>query len=696
MTGSSARAIIIWGLAIWSWAGTPALHAQRQTVVRRIEIPAASEEPIVLVRFHSCELLDRGARGVAVVDADDEPVTFQILKHNEEGETVLAVDGRGASLPLALHYGDDPQTERRKVGHVPISLVMRTFSLQPGHQITQLPQVRSLIDTPRADGVMLIPNVYQGHNPFGPDQGYVADVSGLVDIDSNEQVQLFSVSSHQSALSIDDRSVLRTVEANVTGDSEEIAKTAIPVALAGGRHTIRYRFLNADDRPVAILGRIDEDGAARMLDGNWFVHHQEASLGRARTDGPSPAMGFDVKSVDHISHDGILYSRIALQPIAPPPDGMAYRWRFGDGTRSRPADATTTGHDNNVATEHVYVSAASGWSTWRVTLELVDQEGDVEQSAAATIRPTVLQIHGIHDNDRLTRCAQILANVDYTEAGPQLLETLYKFAQNLEFPSLMAPLTSAYVSRYSNRSGDLALDMKYTLAEHLAGSDPDRALALFDEVAQSDRQSWRAACAAAQVLDLMIFDLERTKKLDPRIGTLAIGRPPRARALLQVRLGDMYRVAGDVEQAAEAYRKVHDRQQTPDDAQKAGVLDRAYHETAIAYLQQERYPALRDVLFQWEADFPMAKLGGDLPLLIGRYFQAVGTHQRAAMEYQTLLKLNPLHHARPEIAFRLGESLTELGRDDEAQIWFAMLIKEYPNSPFAEQAYYLMDSSDRW
>ena len=108
----------------------------------------------------------------------------------------------------------------------------------------------------------------------------------------------------------------------------------------------------------------------------------------------------------------------------------------------------------------------------------------------------------------------------------------------------------------------------------------------------------------------------------------------------------------------------------------------AYRETADAYLTQERWPALRDVLFQWEADFPLAKLGGDLPLLTGRYFQAVGDDPRAIMEFQSLLDLNPLHPGRPEILHRLARSLERTGRRDDAREMDEQLAEEYPKSPF--------------
>ena len=95
---------------------------------------------------------------------------------------------------------------------------------------------------------------------------------------------------------------------------------------------------------------------------------------------------------------------------------------------------------------------------------------------------------------------------------------------------------------------------------------------------------------------------------------------------------------------------------------------------------------MRDQLLQWEADFPQAKLGGDLPLLTGRYFQAIGNHSRAAIEYETLLKLNPIHPSTPQVTFRLAQSKVQLGKMPEATMLFTRIMEKYPNSPFADQA----------
>ncbi|MAE61818.1 MAG: hypothetical protein CMJ49_10745 [Planctomycetaceae bacterium] len=685
-------ALTLGAIAISCCICSPPAVAQPHTIVRPIEIPFASAEPIVLLRFHACGFLDRRATGLAVVDADDQPTPFEILKHNPAGETVLAVDARDMQLPLALHYGDKPLPRLTRREQVPISLVLRTFALPDRQQPPQPAAVRALLSSPRADGVMFVDRIFQGHNPFGPNEHYIAEFRGLLDSPDDQTLRMFTIASHQSRVSIDGHTALQSSETNITRDSERIAEEARPIKLPAGRHALRYQHFQATGRPVAVLGHINPSDAAVPLDTHQFVHHQEATLGPPVARHTSTPLAFDVQPVDHLSDDGRLFSRFALQPITSPPDGHFYRWQFSDGTQSGSPNP-----DPPHATEHVFISPPNKFATWRVTLELLDKHDRIVRQASTTIRPVLhASPHGISDTEKLKQFARVIGQADYTHARADLLITLYHLIKHTEQTDLIAPIAQLVYQDVRSRDPALAADMLYIVAEHLSEHDPQRALELFQQLAESRRDPWRAACAAAQMLDLMIFQLDQADRVNARIRDLVKNRSARAQTLLRVRLGDTHRVAGRIDRAAQAYESAHQDRKNAMPARQAEVLERAYRETALAYLQQQRHPALRDLLFQWEADFPTAKLGGELPLLLGRYFQAVGNHRRAVIEYESLLKVSPLHHARPEIAFRLAESLTTLNRHDDTERWYRTILLDYPNSTFAEKAADVVGIPESW
>jgi tetratricopeptide (TPR) repeat protein len=324
-----------------------------------------------------------------------------------------------------------------------------------------------------------------------------------------------------------------------------------------------------------------------------------------------------------------------------------------------------------------------------MTLELKDQNGRVRDKAISFLRPRVLgHFSSVRDRQQLLAHAQAIAAGRYDQAEEDSILALFRLVENTERPALMAPLAEPFVRRFGKRRSKVMDSMKYALATYIASNDPHRAADLFADLARSAEDSWQGACAAAEYLDLLFFRISETQDPVRFITPLLGGRTRREVALLKARRGDLHRVAGDAERALKAYRDAQRVAYRELDRRQAAVLQSAYRETALSYLQQERYPALRDLLFQWEADFPAGKQGGDLPLLTGRYYQAVGDPKRARIEYETILKLNPLHSRAPEITFRLAQSLDDLGEKDEARAKFATVVRQYPNSPFARNARY--------
>ncbi len=424
---------------------------------------------------------------------------------------------------------------------------------------------------------------------------------------------------------------------------------------------------------MALVGAIAPKGRALPLPSRLLVHHARATLGPAKAVGDRPAVGFDVKQLDQISYDERVYQRFEFVAIAPPPEGLSYQWDFGDG-------ATAEGR----RVRHVFVD---GEALPRVELRLMRGARMVGR-AASGVRPVTLDgYHGIDHAELVADYARTAAAVTWTRtAGPQRVRALYDLAATTERPRLMAPLAEVFLAHWPGERGETVDAMRYTLASYLADEDAERAAALFGQLARTASDAWLAARAAAEQADLLIFQLDRPDEAEQRLRVHMRGRSPRELALLKARRGDIARRQGNLEQARETYEQARDIRRRELAARQAAVLERAHRETALAYLKQQRYPALRDVLFQWEADFPMAKLGGDLPLITARYYQAIGDHARAATELQALLGLNPLHPSRPEIAYRLGLSLAQLGRDREARQWLDDLVEKYPKSPFADDA----------
>ena len=651
-----------------------------QTISRPIQLPkSASKAKVGLVWFYSGGHIDRKGKGVAVVDAKGEPVGRRVLANDPDGQTWLAVDLSGGAEGLKLEYDSKPLRSAKVDDKITPSLVLQTYRLRgkPGKKVDGLERV---IAGTLPLGTMTASNIYMAHNPFGDSQLFITSVEGLIRVGKQRTLRLFSAHDDVGFLHIDGKQIVRGSKPNISRSSEHHMASAKSVELSPGEHRVRYVHAQLKDRSLAMLGFISGERAV-PLPAHFFVHHPEAKLGNASSEGPKPPVGFDARQLDQLGcGTSRVYTRWRLEPIAPAPEGAEYRWNFGDGT--------SMVHPAAGPIEHVFVSKANELGKWAVTLELAEGPAKKLGSARSRLQEmTVSNVQSARNTSLVRAYAEAMYPCDYRQAPSELLGRLYRLLAFAEEPELVAPLVEACLKGAPRELDKAGWDMRYALAELIARDEPERAAKLYFRLANSSKvDSWKTTCAAAQYIDLAIFRLDRGDQVRSLVYSLLGRRTARERALLLGRLGDVHRLAGKVEEAGKAYQDARRLTRGQTGELKAAVLDRAYREAALDALKHEKHPAMRDVLFQWEADFPTAKLGSDLPLLTGRYFQAVGNEARAAIEFETLLKLNPEHPSRPEIAFRLGQSMAKLGKKDKAAEWFGEVAGKYPNSPFAAEA----------
>ncbi|MCX5658552.1 MAG: hypothetical protein NTW19_02375 [Planctomycetota bacterium] len=661
-----------------------------QVISRPIIAPTYSVGS-VLVRFHSAGQTDPAGKGIAVVDAGGKPVPFRVLAHDPEGQTILAVERRDDGGQLSLQYTPKPSgpASPRADDRVMVSLLLQVYAVDRA-SFKGLADAPTVIAAAHPQGSALVGTVGLAANPFGETGDFLAVFEGVLDVDKDETVKLFAVHSGGAQVEIDGKTVISQAEPSMHHKSEELAGKAVGVHLSAGQHKLRFIHAHRGERVLAVLGKMSGE-RARPLESHEFLHQEFATLGPATPADARPAVGFDVAQLDQIADDAHLFTRVSLTPIAPPPAGMGYRWDFGDGVAlSPPARAKASageGQPQPSAPEeiqHVFVGPAT---SWKVALELVEPgRGQPVARAGATVRAAQLEdTKSAGDAELLGSYSAAIARSDYSKATAETMASLYALLSTAEQPALVAPLAEQFVKRFGDRGGPTLWAMKNDLAIFLSRDQPERAVKLFGELSRSSADSWKGACAAANQIDLLVFRLGKTSVSD-ELGAVFQGRVPRERALLKARMGDVFLAAGKLDKAADAYREAQQDSSRAMEPQKVAILQGAYRETALAYLEQKRWPDLRDLLFQWEADFPMAKLSADLPLITGRYYQSIGDDPRAAIEFKNLMELNPLHPSRPEIAYRLAQSLARTGKGDEARKWFGVVAKEYPNSPFAQDA----------
>lgn len=674
--------------------------APAQIVTRAIE---AQSDGLVVVQFFTGGHADKPGKNIAVIDSTGKAVPYRLLSHDADGATLLAVDLKGRSVPLSVQYSEKPLATAKPGADITPSLLMQTYPFTK-RAFKSAGDLADSLESSRSMGAALVQEINFAHNPFGASVNFATLFTGVLHLDEAKTLRLIAANDDAAFVEIDGKTVIANPAPQVEADATKLARLAKEVTLEAGDHPIRYLHVQTDGRSLAVLGYVTPEGAFNVPAG-MFRHDEWAKLGKAAASaeqGQKAPAAFDAEQMEQMAFEDWTFTRFTFTAATAARAGQRWRWTFGDGTtwETKPVKAEAAATDEDEAAfdphaadpgviEHVYVAPAAAFPARKVTLDLLDATGQVVSTAASVIRPTVLNdLISTGDRETLAAYAKAIAQADYSKAEAAEMAAYFDLMAVTEQPALMAPIAEPFVKRFGERGGQKLWDMKHALAVYVSRDDPARAEKLFGELSKTAKDSWAATCAAAEQADLLIFRLGKTRKDEVNAVLIPMyrDRPPREKALLRARLGDAYRITGKPDLAAEAYREAQQDTIKQMDPRKAAVLERAYRETAMAYLQQKRYPALRDQLFQWEADFPLANLGGELPLVRGRYFQEIGDDPRAAKEFASLRELNPLHPATPEITFRLAQSLQRMGKKDEAKKYFDIVVKEYPNSPFADEA----------
>lgn len=123
-----------------------------------------------------------------------------------------------------------------------------------------------------------------------------------------------------------------------------------------------------------------------------------------------------------------------------------------------------------------------------------------------------------------------------------------------------------------------------------------------------------------------------------------------------------------------------------DDWKVSAVHEASYYATVKTLLNQ-RYPQeARQVLAQWELEFPLQKLAGDYPIAEASYYMAVGHYARAQRILQIYRSAVDLTNVLPDAMKMELDCLKHLHKDAEIKALAQVILKRLPNHPLAKVA----------
>jgi len=639
----------------------------------RRPIKAKSQEETVALQFPGGGHVLPDGRDVVVVDEEGHVVSSEVLFAKSYGEVWVAYQASAAKGAAWVYYGGKRSIRSPSRKWKPkLSLMLVTVPLPEGALDSYAPIASATDRMTRAYGLGFVSSVFHGYNPFGPDDDYASRYRGYLKIPKDGKYRIFTFSDEASYVLLDGKTVCAWPGRHAAHGGSR-AQYGANLDLKEREYRIDYYHAEVNGSQSTALGWV-LPGSKRysLIPESAFVHTPVVEVGPPERQDNGPLAGFEWQQVDQILHEEYQYTRFRFtNQCQNVPEKARIVWDYGDG-RKLPG----------LGGDHLYVTDGP----FKCEAKIVDERGRTldQFQAVVHIEPPLRNLT-IRNTRQVDEYLKIIATYDdLTERPKPELEAYWALAEPQEAPELIRPITEPYVTRFGHK-GELwaAADR---LAQAYSFKEPEKAAELYGKLAAAAPTKEDAARMRAEQLEVLINKLKKYEEAADLIKAMQRSRDELTSQLAGAKLGDIFRSQGDLEKAAAAYREAQEKAYKDMDPRVIVVREGAYLEAVDGHLRTGHLSAARNVLLQWEADYPTGKLSGDLILMSARYFQELGDHQRALDELTMLTKINPLSPYLPEIELRMARAYAALGNKAKARELREKVIREYPKSRAAEDA----------
>jgi tetratricopeptide (TPR) repeat protein len=355
--------------------------------------------------------------------------------------------------------------------------------------------------------------------------------------------------------------------------------------------------------------------------------------------------------------------RFALPPTAPP--AATARWEFGNGLSATGATV-----------EHIYtalgrfpVTVTAGGQSVRWPLEVFEIENVTEQFPRGDLK-AYARAAASYDRAALNESSLVELAALLVEAGDLATAQAVGLTSVSRFPQA-DPARRAAIHKLI---GDCALaagpsgvetaitHYQAALAKEAPLSDRLDALAKLIRLYGIETNQPDKVAATQELLDAVV----RGERFDERTA--------KAYQRAMIVLGDAFLWHGQTEPAHDYYlRAERQRGVIPFQVRQAHLG--AYPGTLRQYLAAGQFDAGFALLDRWEQTYPTDKVKGASLYWRGKFLIATGDHRSAARHLARAIGLAPGASFETEARWLLAETLTKLGRTEEAKVELAKLVK---------------------
>ena len=655
-------------------------------------VPAArtgsAGKDIGVVEFHAAGRLREDASDLRVL-AGRVPVRHRIIQHRDADDFYrVAFELSGGERRYAVYLGNPAAKDPVEPCEVRRGCLLETFRFSGGFP-GDLAGMRDVLRRSEAHplGADFVPNVFHGHNPFGPQENYVSRYTGWLNCTESGVYTFCTSSDDASFLLVDDALVVKW-----PGWHGAVADTRFRAKrrLKRGLHKLEYLHVQGSGGAIAVAAwqtpsqkrvlPIPPDGFSPVAWGEFL---------RIESLGARPAPHFQASIEGEASFAGRCAVRVRFTDRTGEMDRRTVKWDFGDGTT---APGRTV--DHIYLRRGVYKVEMTAFGRGPVGRDL-QSSGRRGKTASVANRVRVgrpWRRLTTRSPESAEEYARIVRGYDLAGIETASLEPLALLYKSVGAKYAEEQVLREVINRGGRVDNNVYFEAVLFVVRRLREDEEKRAEAL--SILDAAEKVFRGnANLRARIIrergDVYLYyehDLDRALgEYDKVVGRFAEKLEDHIVRITKIRIGDVFRKKGDYDRAKASYRdaerfRIHDIPGDP--AVRRGVLIQTA-ETELARKGYDEAVKALDIL-EWE--FPLEKLRGQASVLRATIEIKRGNTAEALVQFDDLLRVAPRSNSAAEALYLAAGVERLLGRTAEAVRRYERLAKEYPDSPRASDA----------
>ncbi|MCX7702743.1 MAG: tetratricopeptide repeat protein [Planctomycetota bacterium] len=627
----------------------------------------------VAVRFFALTEVKPDGSDIRVTDERGKEVSFYVVWAEPFSFVEVMFKAKGGVENYYVYYGN-PNAQKSPIVETPnVGLIMETRE-RPRGTSNSWDEFKKLLEkSKKVYGRMLVPNIFSGHNPFGPSDYYITVYKGFLYAPEDGEYRIATNSDDSSFVFIDGSPVVSWP--GVHGASAVWGERNGKIELKKGVHTIEYYHEDGEGAQVCVLGWWKPKDEQVSLIPEWaFPSPGKASAGPLEIEGIELRIDVNARLVSEFATDsGALLIAGDFKAHGEAKTGqITYKWDFGDGVTSQEQKVT-----------HIFCVP----DTYTVSIEI----SDGKEKFVGRIRHYVGYIFFYDEpQDKNNQYTNIIRSYPFDKLSTPALKNIASFADFLEDEPLRLRALEELIKRkdltqlretlsFLRDAGRLFITVR---------RDFESATMAFKKIEELTKEPWWVSQAKVGVADSYLYlkkDVDTALKMYEEVFEQFRQVSPGYAKVARIRIGDIMRLKGEYEKAKESYRMAKEMtasvSRTDEQTRRGAVILDSSN-----YIERGLYQRALKEIENWEWQIPTDKLDTEYSIIRARALYILKRYEESLLELEGFVNVNEAKDCSkkssfyPEALYGLGVVYHKMGKSNDAKILLERLISEHPEA----------------